>query len=113
VTGYLPEITKHTIIWFFISIGKPAPSSLCLHRKRYPAASIFNEGTALGDFGSATTKDKSPPAEPFLGYLAGFDKEMAVKMGRSRASADWLALSNFTADHLRKASIFVTRQFSS
>jgi hypothetical protein len=45
--------------------------------------------------------------------LAGFDKEMAVKMGRSQASADWLALSDFTADHLRKAWIFVTRQFFS
>jgi hypothetical protein len=68
---------------------------------------------ALRDIASATTKDKSPPAEPFLGYLAGFDKEMAVKMGRSRASADWLALSDFTAGHLRKTWIFVTRQFSS
>jgi hypothetical protein len=67
----------------------------------------------LGNFGSATTKDKSLPRNRFIGYLAGFDKEMAVKMGRSRASADWLALSDFTADHLRKAWIFVTRQFSS
>jgi hypothetical protein len=113
VTGYLPEITKHTIIWIFISIGKRESSSLCLHRKRYPAASIFNEAKALGDLGSATTKDNPLPRNRFIGYLAGFDKEIAVKGVRSRASADWLAFSDFTADHLRKAWIFVTRQFSS